>query len=359
MQPPRETLAEQETQRNDPPADMGVQPAAPQGQPPEEGALSELIAEAMAAPASVRPSHLRRFFKRQFDAMPSLAVLTAIGAALLIGLATIFVRLSEAAPIATAFHRFFLAGPFLITWMMYDNVKDAEARLPTRPAEYALMVLAGLFFALDLTCWHLSITMTSVVNAAMFNNMTAVFVPFLAWIIFGSRPTLAFTIGVLVAVCGAMILASQGGEEEGSGHLLGDLLAILSAVMFAGYILIKKYLRERYTAPTVMAWTSLPTMYFLALFAIFEDGNFFPTTLTGWFNLLALGLVVHVFGQGLMAYAMRHISAGFSAVVLLLGPIVASFIAWPLFDEPLNIVQAGGICVILCGIVIAQKSAQD
>lgn len=187
--------------------------------------------------------------------MPSLAMIAAVVASILIGVAPIFVKMSEVGPIATAFYRFFLAIPFLLTWTMYDNVKGKEECFPSRPQEYFLLMTAGVFFAFDLVCWHWSITLTSVMHASLLNNMTTVFVAGFAWLLFGSRPGFGLILGILCALAGACILTLQGAQEGGGESIMGDALALLSAAFFSGYILIAKHLRSLFTAPTIMTWS--------------------------------------------------------------------------------------------------------
>ncbi|MCP4922458.1 MAG: DMT family transporter [bacterium] len=294
--------------------------------------------------------NLRTFFNK---ATPSLAIVAAIVASILIGISPIFVRLSEVGPIATAFYRLFLAIPFLLTWTMYDNVKGKEARFPSKPQEYFWLMTAGVFFALDLVCWHWAITMTSVMHASLLNNMTTVFVTGFAWLIFGARPTKSLSLGIICALVGACVLTLQGSGEAGGESVSGDFLALLSAVFFSGYILIAKHLRSLFTVPTIMAWSAFSTLYTLALVSAFESEAFFPATVQGWLLLGALAVVVHVGGQGLLAYSMRHLSAAFSSLTLLVGPIAAILLAWWLFEEVPTGGQLFGGGIILSGIIVA------
>jgi drug/metabolite transporter (DMT)-like permease len=298
--------------------------------------------------------NLRSFFNKIFKATPSLAIVAAVVASILIGVSPIFVRISEVGPIATAFYRFFLAIPLLLTWTMYDNVKGKEARTPSKPQEYFWLMMAGVFFAFDLVCWHWAIDMTSVMHASLLNNMTTVFVTGFAWFLFGVRPTLGLSFGIVCALVGAGILTLQGVGSGGGESVFGDFLALLSAAFFAGYILIAKHLRSLFTAPTIMAWSAFSTLYTLAIISAFETDAFFPETVQGWLILGALAVVVHVGGQGLLTYSMRHLSAAFSSLTLLVGPVAAILLAWWIFEEVPTGGQLFGGAVVLLGIIIAR-----
>src|SRR5687767_13575938 len=79
-----------------------------------------------------------------------------------IGLAPIFVRISDVGPITTAFYRLFLALPVLGLWWWFERGK----RAPSFDAStWRWLFVAGLCFAGDLSVWHWSILTTSVANA--------------------------------------------------------------------------------------------------------------------------------------------------------------------------------------------------
>ena len=56
-------------------------------------------------------------------------------------------------------------------------------------------------------------------------------------------------------------------------------------------------------------------------------------TVTAWATLLALALITHAGGQGLLVFAMKYFPALTSSVTLLLQPVVAACGAWIIFKE--------------------------
>lgn len=297
----------------------------------------------------------RQFFKTLFLEKPSLAIMASVIAAIFIGFSGIFVRLSDVAPISSGLFRFFFAIPFLWTWMMFDNVKTEQPRMPATLKDYGLLLLAGLFFALDMSIWNISIVKTSVMNATLLNNLTPIFVALFAWLILKERLTPFLVIGILLSIVGSVILIKQS-ENSSVGSLIGDLLALFSSVFYAGYIIVSKYLRNTFTTATVMAWSTLFTFYFTAIFVLLESGNIFPTTLYGWSILFCFALVVHVIGQGLMSYSLRHLGSIFTSLVLMLGPISATITSWFLFGEVVSFLQLTGAFIVLLGIVLARQT---
>ena len=96
----------------------------------------------------------------------AMAALLIGGAA--IGGSPIFVRLSEVGPMATAFWRVALALIPLIAWSWFRG-EGANDRRPEKLSEYALLVLPGVFLAIDLAAWHYALTKTSVAEQGQFS----------------------------------------------------------------------------------------------------------------------------------------------------------------------------------------------
>jgi drug/metabolite transporter (DMT)-like permease len=84
-----------------------------------------------------------------------------------------------------------------------------------------------------------------------------------------------------------------------------------------------------------------------------------PQTLNGWLVLLALGLVCHVGGQGLIAYGVGRLPIVASTVLLWMQPLVAAVLSWLMFGEALGALALTGAVLILAGIYIVQRARSD
>ena len=58
-----------------------------------------------------------------------------------------------------------------------------------------------------------------------------------------------------------------------------------------------------------------------------------PPTLAGVAALLAMALVSHAGGQGLLAFALGHLPAAFSALVIFLEAVAAACFGWLILGE--------------------------
>jgi drug/metabolite transporter (DMT)-like permease len=270
-----------------------------------------------------------------------------------IALSPIFVRVSEAGPTATAFWRVALALPVL--WLLYWIKPAMGAR--RHGGKWLLLLAAGFAFAGDLGFWHASVMRTSVANSTLLANLAAIFVTLGAWIFLRQKPTRLFLAGLAAALLGVGLLVHTSLSFSGTG-LVGDALAVVTAVFYASYLLAVKGLRDRgATTLHLMAVTSTITTLLLLPAALASGDRMLPSSTYGWWVLIGLALISHAAGQGLIAYALAHLRAAFSSVSLLLQPVMAALFAWLLLSESLVPLQVLGGLVVLAGIYLARRGS--
>ncbi len=291
-----------------------------------------------------------------------LAVAALLGGATGIGFAPIFVRLSEVGPSATAFYRLLFALPFLSAAAAMERPSAARLAIDhpaqsSRPfkSPLRLCALAGFLFAGDLAFWHWSIKLTTVANSTLLTNCAPFFVMWGARILFKERITQRLVLGLGVACAGAAMLVGASLQLTGR-HLLGDGLALVTAAFYGGYILTIKYLRTWFSTARILAWSGLVSCVLLLAIALLSRESIRITSVRGWSILLGLGIISHVGGQGLIAYALAHLPAGFSSIGLLFQPVVAALLASCLLSEELGLMRTAGGVTILAGIALASRS---
>lgn len=276
------------------------------------------------------------------------ALLGLTAGAVLIGLAPIFVRLTDVGYTACAFWRAALALPVLALLL-----RPAAIVTSARKPGWRWLLLAGVFFGADLAIWHQSIRFTSVANATLMANLAPVFVTLFSFALFGQRFSRGFLAGLVLAVAGAAVLVSNS-LQLSLETVKGDVFGMIAAVFYAAYLLGVSRERVRFSALEVMFWTTLATGALLLPITLAAGETLLPSSLHGWMVLVGLALLSHVAGQGLIAWALAHLPAAFSAVGLLVQPLSAAVFAWALLGEPFVARQGLGGAIVLAGIVICR-----
>jgi drug/metabolite transporter (DMT)-like permease len=282
----------------------------------------------------------------------TLAFAALLAGATCIGTSALFVKVSEAGPVSTAFWRVFLALPFLWAWAWMDS-RGAPA---IQTGQRKLLFAAGFFFTGDLAVWHWSIVLTSVANAVLLANLAPIFVTLAAWWWWHKKPTLMFLAGLAAALSGVLLMIGGDFSHSGGRALLGDALGVVTAMFYAAYQLTVTRLRGTISTARIMAVSSVVTTALLLPMAWFSGEVFFPVSGVGWAKLFGLALISQVAGQSLIAYAMAHLPNTLSSVGLLLQPVMASLFAWILLGEILGTIAIAGAALVLIGIRIATQA---
>jgi drug/metabolite transporter (DMT)-like permease len=281
-----------------------------------------------------------------------IALPALLAGAAAIGVAPILVREAKFAgvgPSAAAFWRLALALPLLWAWMCLERRRGAPA--PVR-RDIVLLLLAGLFFAADLAFWHLSILRTKVANATLLACLASTLAALASWILFRERLQGRVLGGLAAALAGAGLL--MRGSASGSGDLAGDALGLLAAVFYAGYLLGIGRLRARCTTATAMSWSGLGATLGLLVSVADRGERLLPASPKAWLLVGTLSFTGQLAGQTLIAFALAHLSMSFSAVSILVQPVVAAALSWWIYGEALAPLQIAGGALILAGITLAR-----
>jgi drug/metabolite transporter (DMT)-like permease len=284
------------------------------------------------------------------------ALIALLAGGVAIGFAPIFFRSGELGPVASAFWRLALAFPVLALWLLAERRRHPQAPRPSSLRDVFDLALAGFCFAGDLSAWHWSLEWTSVANGTLLCNFAPIFVTLYAWLLFRERFSLTFLAGLALAVAGATMLIGASLSFSPT-HSVGDGLALVSAQLYAGYLMAVGRLRQRFSTATIMTWSGLAAVLALLVLTLATGERLFATTWQGWLMLAGLGLFSQAAGQSLIAYALAHLPAAFGAVGLLIQPATAAVLAWVLLGEALGPWQAAGAAVVAAGIVLARRGS--
>jgi drug/metabolite transporter (DMT)-like permease len=261
-----------------------------------------------------------------------LPVFAVIAGAVAMGISPIFVRLADVGPFASAFWRVALALPLLWAWMRWDT-GSATGDVTLTPGGRALapIVIAGALFAGDLVFWHLAIMKTTVANATFFATMA----------------------GFALCAAGATLILGSSLRID-HDRLVGDGLGIVTAMFFGLYMVAVKLARRRVPTSALMFWSTLVTALILLAVAAVAEPRLLPASAGGLVILLSLAIVSHIGGQGLLAYALGHLPATFSSLVIFLEAVAAAALGYMVLGEHITLFQVLGGIAIVSGIYVAR-----
>ncbi|CAN5303510.1 DMT family transporter [soil metagenome] len=289
---------------------------------------------------------------------PSLAFLALLGAGVAVGFSPIFAKLSDLAPVASGFYRLALAVPVVWAICRLSGERAAAPRDIAR-GDLIRLILAGVAFAADIACWHLSLSFTRVGEATLLASMAPVIVTSVAVMVLGERIRPLFLVGLAIALAGVATLALQPvtGGAMPPNRRVGDVLAVSAASFYTVYVILIMNVRKRSTTATIMIYTTAAGAIAMLPFALATAPNMIPGSLYFWIILIALAAVSHAGGQGLLAYSLAHLPVSLSSMIGLMQAAIAAVGAWIIFNEPLTLTMILSAVAILGGIFICRQGS--
>jgi drug/metabolite transporter (DMT)-like permease len=280
------------------------------------------------------------------ETWPYLALAAGV---LCIAWSAIFVRWTDMPGPASAFYRMLIPAIVLVpTWFI------GPTRSRVNRKTLLVIAVGGLFFALDLAFFNTSILQTSAANATLLGNNTPVFVGLLSWLIFRQKPSTAFWLGLLLAVCGSVIIV-WGDLARHFKLGWGDAMALAASACFAVYMIATERVRMTTSTLSFLRLAMISSAIFLFLINLALGISLKIPPGRSWAALFGLGLISQLGGYLALTYALGHLPATAASISLLSqGPLTA-VLAVLLLAEPLAGSQILGGALVLAGIGLANR----
>ena len=176
-----------------------------------------------------------------------IALFVLVAAVLGISISGPLVRLSHSAPLAIAVWRIGISIVIIHGILLFNGQWKQWRSLSS--GDLIAAVAAGGFLALHFWSWISSVGMTSVAASVVLVNISPIIVVVGSSLWLDEQPTRAQTIGIGIALIGALLLgygdARGAATVAGSRALAGDGLAIVGAVTVSAYLLIGRRVRQK------------------------------------------------------------------------------------------------------------------
>jgi drug/metabolite transporter (DMT)-like permease len=263
---------------------------------------------------------------------------------LVLALGPWMVRLADVGPVAAGFWRMALAIPFLAALARW---RAKEPFFPA-PALLGLLVLGGLFFAADLAAWHVGIRLTKLANASLFGNCSSFIFTLYGFLVLRSLPKRLQLGALLLAAIGAALLLGSS-YELSPRNFRGDLFALLAGLFYTFYLVAIDKARRTMAPMPVLAIASAAGALPLLFLALALGEQVMPGD---WTPLVLLSLGSQVVGQGLLVYAMGHLTPVVVGIGLLTQPAAGAIIGWLAYGERLGPADAAGALLIGAALVL-------
>ena len=249
--------------------------------------------------------------------------------------------LPELSATTIAFWRMFLASLMAFT----VSYKTILTFVPSKK-----ILLAGIFLGFHFALFFRSVQLTSIAEAALLGTIAPVFTEFYSIVFQKKGFSIKVFFGLSLALLGAYTLISQSSFSDTSTY--GNLLAVLCSVAMAVVLLVGKDVRKNVSLFEYSRWLFLYAAACLFLISLYQNVSIFSFSVSdfGWFVFLAA--VPTMIGHNIFYFLVKTLSATTVAAVPLGEPVISSFGAFFLFNEPVSFFVFLGGSVTLIGVFI-------
>jgi drug/metabolite transporter (DMT)-like permease len=272
-------------------------------------------------------------------------------AALIVGIisiswSAIFVRWTDMPGVASAFYRVLIASIALWGILLMQR-----GRLRIPPRLIPLTALGGIFFAADLGFYNVAVLHTSAGSATFLGNNAPVVVGLVTWFITRKLPATRFWLALVIAIAGGCLIVSIDWIHMRSASS-ADLLAFFASVCFALYLVATERLRMISDTMTIIALSTTASAIALLVFALLGHISLVVPSVHSLFAVAGLGFICQLTGYFCLTYALGHVPATVSSVVLLAVAPLTALLAFFLFGEAMTVLQLLGGGLILAAVWI-------
>lgn len=267
------------------------------------------------------------------------------------GTSAIFIRfLPKMDAFMIGFYRLILATAFLLPFLtiFLRGVFFEAMRRKGRAASLLGLIIGGHFAAYILSVKH-----TTVMNATVLTNTTPIFAALLSWLIYGVKPGKRSGVGVAMAFGGMLLVVT--GTTGGRASAVGDLEALLAAVLWALYMVFGKSVRRDAHPLALMIPIYAVSAAFLALLGLAAGDPRLPHS-TELPAILGLAILPTALGHTLSFSSLKGLQPYQTAVLALLEPIVATGLAVVLFSEIPATLSLAGSAIVLAAIYLVTSA---
>mgnify|MGYP001287347573 CR=1 FL=1 len=235
----------------------------------------------------------------------------------------------------------------LILW----GVSLVKKQIPLKNGNLNRTLIAGILLGIHFALFFGAIKLTTIANSTFLGTLAPLFTFIIEKYMLKRDHTPELLWGLGFAICGAIIIIGNKFDFS-SSYTIGNLFAVTCSVFLGMAFIISENVRKE-----VGTISYSRTLFSTATITLLVIALCTGSTLTGFSSdefggLLFLGIIPTLLGHGSMYFALRYVSPTVVAATPMGEPILASIMAWFLFQEAVGTITLIGGSVTLIGLFL-------
>ena len=282
-------------------------------------------------------------------------VLAVVSASILYGFLPIFVKavLQEGMTnAALVFNQFLFTSVFA-----FFIIRRLRISLRVTRREMIELTLAAFFgYGLTTSLLTASYSLIPVGLATMFLFTNPLFINLAMIVIFREKATPARGFAMITAVMGLVLMA-----DFSRLNALGILLAVLSGIIYAAYVIANKKCSFARLDPFVLVFhVGTVNSFFFGITAAVKGELALPPTARAFILMVIVALFCTLAGVFLFSTGVRILGASTASVLNMLEPVVSLVAGTLIYHDPLGLkILAGCLLIVISGLAAVMDQPQE
>lgn len=273
---------------------------------------------------------------------PSRAAITASIGIIVIAWAINFIAAkigtSYLPPLAMASFRVVIAGAVMVpTYFLCSRMPAFAEAANLRRRGFAVRDLWVFFYlgffgvTVNQICFTVGVYFTRVGHAAVIVGLGPIYILVLAVLFRMERATGHKVIGMLIALIGIAVLASENGISVHSASLEGDAITMTGSIGFAMYAVLGKRTAGKYDSLTMTSFNHFAGALIVLPIAIIEAANLYragnwPIPWQAWAAILYMAIFGSALAYVFYFWLLRYLEASQLSAFTYLLPVLATLL---------------------------------
>lgn len=254
-------------------------------------------------------------------------------------------------PLSFTASRCFVAVVFLYLTYKFFMMKSATYREEKFDMKRTLVggSICGLVFTIAINLQQVSLIYTTAAKASFLTALYIVFIPVIG-LFFGRRPSVKIIICIFLAMVGTYLLSIKGGLNINRG----DLIVILSALVFAIHILLlTKYSRNTNAVLVSLVQFAVCGVISLAGALVLEDMSM-EAILKSQVTILYVGILSSGVGFTIQLMALKDLEPVVASMICSLESVFGALFGWLILSQEMTEREIFGAIIIFLATIFAQ-----
>ena len=254
-------------------------------------------------------------------------------------------------PLSFTASRCFVAVVFLYLTYKFFMMKSATYREEKFDMKRTLVggSICGLVFTIAINLQQVSLIYTTAAKASFLTALYIVFIPVIG-LFFGRRPSVKIMLCIFLAMVGTYLLSIKGGLKINRG----DLIVILSALVFAIHIL----LLTKYSTNTNAVLVSLVQFAVCGVISlvgalVLEDISM-EAILKSQATILYVGILSSGVGFTIQLMALKDLEPVVASMICSLESVFGALFGWLILSQEMTEREIFGAIIIFLATIFAQ-----